>query len=220
MSFFRIAAGLICAALLSPAARSAERPPESPEAIKQRIGSGDPLAGKAKSEAELCQGCHGENGGSIAVGVPNLAGQYAAYIAKQLQDFRSGARRHRIMTAMSEGVSETDSNDIAAYFASQPPMQGVAGEANAAARELFLYGDVDRNLDACVSCHEPSGGGKLAAGVAYPRLAGQAKGYLRVQLLNWKINARSNSPQGVMNRVAGALTEQEIAALANYLSGI
>jgi cytochrome c553 len=220
MNRSRSAGLLLCLALVGVAALAAERPPESAEAIKQRVGSGDPLAGKAKSEAELCQGCHGENGSSIAVGVPNLAGQYAAYIAKQLQDFRSGARRHRIMSAMAEGVSEADSNDIAAYFAGRPPMQGEPGGANAAARELFLYGDVNRNLDPCVSCHEPSGGGKQAAGIVYPRLAGQAKGYLRVQLLNWKINARSNSPQGAMNRIADALTEQEIAALANYLSGI
>ena len=48
---------------------------DSPEDIKQRIGTGDPIAGKEKSA--LCQGCHGEDGNSPTPDFPNLAGQYA-----------------------------------------------------------------------------------------------------------------------------------------------
>jgi cytochrome c553 len=215
-------AGIVLAALLYPGLPCiAAGDPDSPEALKQRIGTGDPVLGKGKSETELCQGCHGENGMSITIGVPNLSGQYASYIAKQLQDFRGGVRRHRIMTAMAEGLSESDIPDIAAYFASQPRMKSEqAAEEHPAARELFLYGDVNRNINACVSCHDLNGTGRIAGGVVYPRIAGQSKGYLRVQLLNWKIGARSNSPQGVMSKVAEALTEEEISALADYLSGL
>ena len=36
---------------------------ESPEVIKQRIGTGNPVKGKTRSE--LCQGCHGEVGLSL-----------------------------------------------------------------------------------------------------------------------------------------------------------
>lgn len=193
---------------------------EDPEAAKKRIGSGNPTRGKTLSETELCQGCHGETGIGVAVGVPNLAGQYAAYLVKELQDFRGGARRHRIMTAMAEGLADADLPDIAAYFASQPRMKGAGSHPQSGARELFLYGDVNRNLDACVNCHDLGGVGRLANGIAYPAIAGQNKGYLRVQLLNWKIGARGNSPGGVMNKIAGALSEQEIAELADLISGL
>jgi cytochrome c553 len=213
---------VLCAVLLSSSAFAADPPGDSPEEIKQRVGGGDPAAGKVKSETELCQGCHGEAGNSAALGVPKLAGQYAAYLVKQLGDFRSEARRHRIMNAMAEGLSDADLPDIAAYFASLPRMkgEGSGGDDNPAARDLFLYGDVNRNLDACVSCHELGGRGRIAGGVAYPALGGQHKGYLRVQLLNWKIGTRANSPKDVMNRIAAALSEEEIAALADYISGL
>jgi len=215
-----VTACVLSALMLEWPAFAADITSESPEAIKLRIGSGDPTRGKAKSETELCQGCHGENGISIAVGVPNLSGQYAGYILKQLQEFRSGARRHRIMTAMAEGLADTDTADIGAYFASQPGMTGDSSGENAAARELFLYGDVNRNINACVGCHDLNGAGRIANGIVYPRLAGQNKGYLRVQLLNWNIGARNNSPGGVMNKIAEPLNEEEISALANYLSGL
>ena len=48
---------------------------DSPDEIKQRVGTGDPVAGKTRSE--LCQGCHGEFGLSLEDMIPNLAGQYA-----------------------------------------------------------------------------------------------------------------------------------------------
>lgn len=194
---------------------------EDPEAIRLRTGTGDPVAGKAKSESELCQGCHGEEGVSNVVGVPNLAAQFAPYLIKQLSDFRTQSRRHRIMNAMAEGLAETDLPDLAAYFAScSRPKEDGAGGSDANAKDLFLYGDVERNLEACASCHESDARGRVSRGVAYPALAGQQSGYLRVQLLNWKAGIRSNSPQGVMNRVAGQLTEAEISELANYLSGL
>jgi cytochrome c553 len=195
-------------------------PAESAESTWEGAVGGDPTAGKAKSEAELCQGCHGEAGLSIAVGAPNLAGQQAAYLVKQLRDFRSEARRHHTMNAMAGGLADADIADIAAYFASLPPMKGEPAPENAAVRDLFLYGDVQRDLPACVECHELGGAGRIANGVAYPRIGGQVRGYLRVQLLNWKIGARANSPEGVMNKVAGALTEAEIEALAAFLSGL
>lgn len=214
-------AGLALSALvLSAPLALAEPPAESEDDIRQRIGTGNPIAGKAKSEAELCQGCHGEQGLSIATGAPNLAGQYATYLIKQLQDFRSQTRRHKVMNPMAEGLAEADIPDIAAYFASQPRMSGEAVSGNEVGRNLFLYGDVEREIPACVECHELGGKGRLAGGVAYPRIGGQTRGYLTMQLLNWKTGFRANSPTGVMNKIAGALSEQEIAALAAYVSGL
>ncbi|MDO8413631.1 MAG: cytochrome c, partial [Gallionellaceae bacterium] len=91
---------------------------DSPEEIKQRVGTGNPVAGKEKST--MCQGCHGEDGNSAAPNFPKLAGQYALYIQKQIREFKSGVRKDPIMSDMAATItSEQDLLDISAYFASQ-----------------------------------------------------------------------------------------------------
>lgn len=130
---------------------------ESAKEIKQRIGSGNPVAGKAKSE--LCQDCHGEFGISIEDMIPNLSGQYADYIAKQLRNFQTGARTHQIMSAMGMTINDGQLKDISAYFSSQKKMRGNGKDANPVAKKLFLKGDEKRDIPACESCHGKNGKG-------------------------------------------------------------
>jgi cytochrome c553 len=139
---------LVAATLLaSTAAYSAE----SADVIKKRIGRGNPATGKIRSQ--FCQGCHGEIGLSVEDLIPNLGGQYADYIAKQLHNFQSGARKHQIMSAVSRTVNDTEATDIAAYFASQNKMHGNGSGNNPVGKNLFLKGDAHRNIPACISCH-------------------------------------------------------------------
>lgn len=205
---------LITAALLAATTAYAG---DSAGEIKQRIGSGNPVAGKSKSE--LCQGCHGEAGISSEDLIPNLAGQYAIYIAKQLRNFQSGARTHQIMSAMAMTINDADLTDIAAYFASQKTMQGDGKGENAVAKNLFLKGDAGRGIQPCVSCHGANGKGMAANVATFPVIGGQHKAYLRAQLTNWRSGERSNSPDGVMNKIAKTLTDAEIEALTDYISG-
>lgn len=60
----------------------------------------------------------------------------------------------------------------------------------------------------------------MADNVVYPVIAGQKRVYLHSQLVRWKMAERANSPEGVMNKIANALSDDEIDALANYLSGM
>lgn len=206
---------LVAAILLASTAAYAG---ESADEIKQRIGKGDRAAGMTGSQ--LCQGCHGAFGLSVEDLIPNLAGQYADYIAKQLHDFQSGARTHQIMNAMAKTISDTELIDIAAYYASQNKMSGNGTANNPVGRNLFLKGDASRNIPSCISCHGTNGKG-LAPNIAtYPLIGGQHKGYLRAQLLHWRSGERSNSPDGVMNKIAKNLTDAEIDALSDYLSGL
>ena len=76
----------------------------------------DVAAGKAKSA--MCSACHGAAGISAVPMYPNLAGQKEAYLAKQLKDFKSGARKDPIMAPMAMGLSDADIANISAYFAS------------------------------------------------------------------------------------------------------
>lgn len=79
--------------------------------------AGDAAAGKAKSA--VCTACHGADGNSTNPLWPNLAGQHAAYMVKQLKDFKSGARKDPVMAPMAAPLSETDMENLSAYYASQ-----------------------------------------------------------------------------------------------------
>lgn len=190
---------------------------DSPEAIKLRSGSGDPVAGKTK--AELCTGCHGEEGISIEGLAPKLAGQYGKYIAKQLRNFQSGSRTHQIMSAIAATISDDDLADIAAYFASRTKMKG-NGSDNKVGKELFLHGDMSRMMVACVNCHGVNGKGKSPVNSVFPVIGGQQKDYLRGQLINFRAGDRSNSPGGIMNIITQKLTDAELEGLADYISGL
>lgn len=78
--------------------------------------SADPLAGRDK--ARQCQTCHGLDGVGKMPDVPNIAGESEFYLTKQLQDFRSGERRHEQMSIIASSLSDQDLADLAAYYAS------------------------------------------------------------------------------------------------------
>lgn len=223
---------MVTSALLVSAAWAA------PSAVKARSGDGkqgkppaqaspkgDPVAGKEKAESERCMECHGVDGhgaghaNSTEGKFAKLAGQYPSYILKQIQDFRSGARKHDQMAIMARSVSDEDVRDIAAYFASQTRMNGQDGDLHELGKELYEKGDPARGVLACVSCHGVKGKG-LDSNLAAPIVGGQEWRYLDKQLRDWRSGDRRNSADGVMNKVANALTDKEIEALADYLSGI
>jgi cytochrome c553 len=186
------------------------------EAIKLRSGSGDPVAGREKSQ--LCQGCHGEYGISMEGLIPKLAGQYANYIEKEIRNYQSGIRSHQIMNAMAATIAnDQDLADIAAYFASQNKMEG-DGPSNHAGEEIFLHGDLSNMRLACVNCHGVRGKGLEAKISMFPVLGGQQKDYIRRQLINFRDGYRTNSPNGIMNRITNSLTDSEIDSLAEYIS--
>lgn len=187
---------------------------------------GDAQAGKFKSEDSRCQECHGAdgNGEGPAVGgagkFAKLAGQYPDYITKQIRDFRSGERKHDFMLIMAKSIDDTDSADIAAYFASQPKMKGDGKGDNAQGKNLFNNGDTARNILPCTSCHGVDGRGVDSPQQTIPIIGGQERQYLKVQLEAWRNGERHNSDAGVMNIFTKALTDTEIEALSDYISAL
>ncbi|WP_438865619.1 c-type cytochrome [Neptunicella sp.] len=81
--------------------------------------AGDIAAGKSKSTS--CAACHGVKGVSMIPMYPNLAGQKEQYLKKQLKDLRDGVRKDPVMSAMAKPLSDTDIEDLAAYFSSLDP---------------------------------------------------------------------------------------------------
>jgi cytochrome c553 len=76
----------------------------------------DLAAGKSKSA--LCLACHNANGISSNPQYPNLAGQQVAYLLKQMQAFRSAQRSNATMNSMMKLLTDTDMQNLAAYYAS------------------------------------------------------------------------------------------------------
>ena len=82
-------------------------------------------AGDAKAAADkartLCAGCHAPNGVSTNPLWPNLAGQQPAYLAKAMQDYKSGQRNDPAMSSIAATLTDAEIEDLAAYFAKLPP---------------------------------------------------------------------------------------------------
>jgi len=81
----------------------------------------DLAAGQAKAK-EICQACHGLDGNSTVADYPKLGGQYPDYLAKALRDYKSGARKNPIMAGFAGALTAQDIDNLAAYYASQPPV--------------------------------------------------------------------------------------------------
>lgn len=84
----------------------------------------DIAAGQVKAEA--CAACHGENGISVSGDIPNLAGQKADYLVKQLTAFRDGTRENAMMNAIAGALGDADIADLAAFWNSLPGASGSA----------------------------------------------------------------------------------------------
>ncbi|HKE39021.1 MAG TPA: cytochrome c [Casimicrobiaceae bacterium] len=91
------------------------------------MGQGTAPAGNAAAGAQknqMCQGCHGIVGWRTAFPevykVPKIGGQYAAYIVKALQEYKSGERTHPSMRAIAASLSDQDMADLAAYYSGGP----------------------------------------------------------------------------------------------------
>jgi cytochrome c553 len=63
-----------------------------------------------------CVACHGADGIGKSPQYPNLQGQKAAYLEKQLKAFRSGERKDSNMNPLSTTLSDEDIAALAAYF--------------------------------------------------------------------------------------------------------
>ena len=180
---------------------------------------GDAAAGAAK--AAVCGACHGAGGnGGVNPAWPKLAGQGSKYIQAQLTAFKSGKRENAVMYGQAQALSPQDMADLAAYFAAQPAVPGVASEsAVPVAQKLYRAGDASRGLPACAACHGPKGAGNPAA--AYPHVSGQNAGYAASSLRAYRAGERGKEGNGLMMAaVAKHLTDAEIDALSSYLSGL
>ena len=165
----------------------------------------------ARKKAELCAGCHGENGISQMENIPSLAGQPDQFIQWQLVFFRSGARKNEQMQPIAEQVDNDDIRNLGAYFASLTPPKATKPDDNPDLSQKGAQAAVGRR---CASCHTDS----FAGTKAVARIAGQREEYLVKALHDYKSGVRSGGAGAAMADVAYPLSDEEITALAHYLA--
>jgi cytochrome c553 len=165
----------------------------------------------------VCSSCHGSEGRSISPTFPRLAGQQKAYLAVQLKAFRDHTRAdphaHTYMWGMAARLTDQTIDGLASYYSSQAPVPGTPQNTTDVATGVTIYqqGNAKTGVPACSGCH-----GDHAQGMStFPRLAGQHRAYLELQLAAFASNARANE---IMHANAINLTPSEIHQLAAYLA--
>lgn len=171
--------------------------------------------------AQPCVACHGEDGNTLIPEYSNLAGQNAKYLFKQLQMIKSDKRPIPLMVGQLDNLTDQDLRNISAYYATLPGKIGQSkvdgldkGEA------IYRGGILEKSVAACTACHAPNGNGNSLAG--FPRLSGQPVEYLVVQLKAYREDQRTSDEYvgGMMRDIAAKLTDTEIEAVANYITGL
>lgn len=167
--------------------------------------------GDGATLALRCTPCHGPTGISYASS-PNLAGQYAITIYKQLRDYRAAVRANAIMNPMAQSLSDEDMRRIAAYYASLP--KPAASRLTSVPPPIVRWGAPMRDVAPCGSCH-----GTIEHTLAAPWLNGEPYAYLIEQLKAFHDGTRVNDINQQMRAVARGMTASEMVAAAAYYSG-
>lgn len=181
------------------------------------FANGDIEAGR--TEAAVCAGCHGQNGNSANPIWPKLAGQHAFYIEKELRDFQNKKRLDATMAPMAAGLNDVDIENVAAFFASMSStVEAASADKIKLGENIYRAGKTDNGLPACIACHGPNGAGSAPA--RFPRIGGQHAAYLSKALKDFKAETRNNDHQAMMRDIAGRMNNEEIEAVASYISGL
>ncbi|MDE2375711.1 c-type cytochrome [Bradyrhizobium sp.] len=167
-------------------------------------------AAAGKTKAEICAGCHGENGISQTENIPSLAGQPDQFLQWQLVFLRAGSRKSEQMQPIAEEISNEDIRNLGAYFSQLAPPKGPPDNDP----NLSKKGAEAARGRGCARCHTDSYAGTKAVA----RLAGQREEYLVKALHEYKAGLRVGGGVAAMADIAYSLSEEEITALAHYMA--
>lgn len=174
------------------------------------------------SKLNRCITCHTVTGNSITPIWPKLAEQHANYMMKQILEFKKGKNGNRYdptMFGMLQGITELELIELTDYFSKQileKKKIKVPKSDFEKGKNIYLFGNKETNLVACVGCHGIDGTGNKLAN--FPNLKWQHKDYLIIQLKKFKTNERSNDLNGIMRDITNNMTEEEMNYVASYIS--
>ena len=168
--------------------------------------------------AEQCAACHTVTGNSVVTQFPKLAGLTPDYLAKQLNDVKSGARKSEVMAPVATKLSADEIRALALYFSTQSRTPGTVANSKLVAAGSVIYneGNKQTGVPACAGCHLPDGRGAPR----FPMIAGQHADYVAQQLQAFRAGTRNNDLGKLMRTVASRLTNEEITAVAQYVASL
>ena len=164
-----------------------------------------------EEKAQVCAGCHGENGKPVDNTIPTIWGQQAGYLYIQLRDFKRGDRKNEIMQPIASTFERDDMLAIAEYFLHEPWPDLVHLRAPKYVREQAII--ASRSVG-CPTCHLD----RFQDDGTVPRLAGMGRDYLAKTIADFRTRARANNPG--MSDLMLATSPDDLAALVDYLAGL
>ncbi|RDI98778.1 cytochrome c [Dyella solisilvae] len=182
-----------------------------------------PIPDTLEQRLVACAACHGPHGAGDPghPDIPRLAGQPAAYLALQLEYFRSGERKNAEMEFLTRQLSPAYIKEIAAYFSSQQapyvstPAPALTDALMSRGEELVRRGDASRGIPACTDCH-----GQRLTGRdnLIPGLTELSYDYMNAQFALWKGQSRAAEKPYCMAVVAIRMSESDQRAAVAWLA--
>jgi cytochrome c553 len=171
---------------------------------------------RGKEAYEVCGACHLPSGAGRPDGTfPQLAGQHANVIIKQIADIRAGLRDNPTMYPFAVTLSDAQElADVAVYIQSLCiPLDHGKGAGDAA----LLQQGADLYAKECVTCHGKNGEGDGQK--FYPVLAGQHYKYLLRQVTDIRDGKRRNANPDMV-KIVKKYTDRELDAVVEYMSSL
>lgn len=169
-------------------------------APKQSMGVDDTTDLTGAAIAVVCEECHGTKGSSNTQGIPDLAGQQAAYLVASTQKYIDGNRDQEAKMAMLNGLEQAEIELMARYFAAQSPSR----------RDAPPFGDPANGQllsDACAGCHGKVGNSRRAL---TPSLAAQDPWYLVTAIRAYREQSRPHETMAI------DISDREIEDIAAF----
>lgn len=170
-------------------------------------------AERGRNAYRVCQGCHKPNGAGLPDGAyPQLAGQHATVLIKQMADVRDGRRENPKMFpfAGKHIIDMQEIADVAVYLQNMKiPHDNGRGPGTNLARGKELY------KNDCHSCHGDNGEGNEKK--FYPVLAGQHYKYMLRQMRDIRDGKRRNA-NPKMVKVVQNYSDADMELVVDYMS--
>jgi len=165
----------------------------------------DIAAGKTVAERQ-CTACHELDGRGEGPAIPTLAGQPEHYLLAALTEYKDGRRIHAALRSIIERLSDADTRNVAAYWASLPPIDA-ATRPNV---RIFSPYETGKKLAvACAQCHGADGNSKTPG---TPSLAGQQPRYFATAVHEYLTGTRgTESPMHMLVRDMRAVDVDSVA---------
>lgn len=172
------------------------------------------IQAQVSEKLALCVTCHGKDGIAIQKSWPNLNGQSARYMLKQLQDYKSGRRISPLMQAYAKLLDDQEMLKLVQYYANLP----ASTSKKVYNPSIYHRGNIQKRIPACSACHGPQGLGNDYA--KFPRLVGQNSEYIILQLDAFKNHQRQNDPYHMMQDISTRMSKKAILEYSKAIEAL